>query len=313
VEKIEFNRPLVDASIRFLKKIARLEKIRLDLSTAHAILSDCNCDMRQALCQLQAILCKPLKIETVIDNKVPSSSLVNVSIEAPSLNSLIHSSIIEDSCHFHIDNYYKSIFYLDFLTKKLANNYLECTNLNETINFKKYDMFILRDGLTDNLTPQQQQQQQQQTSTSSGSTKTQQQDENQIVSTTLTTTTFNPFMATTNKVINVPYSLNIEDFSIYNSLIHRTILNDYFTSFMYYFNHQINDKRGNVLFRDWSKQGQINRFNFVANKSINRFAQATFKLTSNPALILDYRSYMQIISQIEEEKIASNLKRGGRR
>ena len=53
VEKVDFIRPRVDASVRYLKKIAMLENAMLDTPTAYEIIQNSGCDMRRALIQLQ--------------------------------------------------------------------------------------------------------------------------------------------------------------------------------------------------------------------------------------------------------------------
>jgi hypothetical protein len=55
VEKIEFIRPRIDASIRFLKSVALKEQNDLDTHIAYNIIRDCKCDMRRALVQLQLL------------------------------------------------------------------------------------------------------------------------------------------------------------------------------------------------------------------------------------------------------------------
>lgn len=53
VEKIDFMQPRIDASVRFLKRVAKKEHAELDTPTAYQILNDTKCDLRRALIQLQ--------------------------------------------------------------------------------------------------------------------------------------------------------------------------------------------------------------------------------------------------------------------
>ena len=53
VERVEFMQPRIDASVRFLKKVAKQEHAELDTPTAYQILKDTKCDLRRALIQLQ--------------------------------------------------------------------------------------------------------------------------------------------------------------------------------------------------------------------------------------------------------------------
>jgi hypothetical protein len=64
-----------------------------------------------------------------------------------------------------------------------------------------------------------------------------------------------------------------------------------------------------VDFKDWSKYGHVDQFNYSSNVSVNKFAFNSFKSTSSRSMSLDYRPFLQIICQLEEIKQTNNNKR----
>jgi hypothetical protein len=170
--------------------------------------------------------------------------------------------------------FFKNIFFLDVVTKGLRHfNSNTHTDLSDS--FKKYDLFILRDGLTDNSS----------------------------LNTAVSFNPFNPFIPQVT-LSDESVDFNIDDFNKYNSFTTREHLYDLYETHMYLFN----DFKP-VKFDDWYKHGTINEFNYSSNVSVNRFALNALKLTTSSALSLDYRPYLHQISQIEEFKQVTSTSR----
>jgi hypothetical protein len=186
IEKVTFVMPRVDEATLYLKKISKQEKYDLDTPAAYKIIRDCKCDMRRALIQLQTLINSTLTPKPVNLPKPDSNDLIEYLPNA--LN------------NFEKSTYFENYFYLDQLTKKLkyhSNIYVE-----EEKNLKKYDLVLLKDGLSDN---------------SSSCTNT---------------STFNPFLP-----MNSTTALqdHIEE-SIFYSDIER--LHEHYNEYMFLFNKQ---------------------------------------------------------------------------
>ena len=269
IEKIDFVRPRIEAAIKFLKKVASAENKELDKPTANKIIQECNFDMRRALMQFH-VLCFSTRAQKLI-----ALSDNNTHQESFDLNQHL-SRVTFLKCKFHNEEtFFQNIFLLDSLSRSMckfnANIYFDLS-----IGFKKYDLFILRDGLTDNSS----------------------------LSTTATVS-FNPFNLNApqtgmqaNSEDNVDF--NIDDFNKSNSILVRDFLYDLYETYMCLFN-----EFKCVKFQDWYKHGAVNQFNYSSNVSMNRFAAYAFKLTSNSSLTLDYRPFLHQICQIEDLKQAS--------
>ena len=166
----------------------------------------------------------------------------------------------------------------------------ECPN-----SFKRYDMFILRDGLTDSLTSGSSSSLTSTVATSSTSSAGGLQPQlagQQVSMATLTAAEIQ------NMLSNVVVDFFIkDDLSFSYSLTYKDQLFDIYKSFIYLFN-----ENRLIDINDWIMHGTVYRFNYPSNTAINKFAQASNKFTSNPALSLDYRPYLQKICQYEELK-----------
>lgn len=154
VERIEFERPRVDASIRFLMSVAVRETgTKLEMPTVYEIVRECRCDMRRSLLQLQALICNS-------DSKETGSTLID-QYKAHTKNGTLNldqamaaSLFLPCPSHNH-DAYFESIFFLDGLVRHLSRTQYTATNDNVdsmSACFKPYDKLIIRDGLTDNST-----------------------------------------------------------------------------------------------------------------------------------------------------------------
>ena len=272
IERIDFVRPRIEAAIKFLKKVANLENKELDKHTANKIIQDCKFDMRRALMQFQ-VLCFSSKEKLIT---MPNSSLFQDSTTFDLNNHL--TKVTFKTCEFHNENrFFSNTFFLDSLTKSMCkfNGNVDSDLSNR---FKKYDLFILRDGLTDNSS----------------------------MNTSASFNPFNPFvMGGQNTCItedNVDF--NIDDFNKCNSITVRDHMYDLYETYMSLFNES-----KSVSFCDWCKHGAINQFSYSSNVSMNRFASYAFKLTSNSSLALDYRPFLHQICQIEELKQVSSSSR----
>ena len=272
IERIDFVRPRIEAAIKFLKKVATLENKVLDTHMANKLIQESKFDMRRALMQFQALY---------FSNKSQNAISLNKNSQVDSFDLNKHlSSIAFSKCKFHNEmKFFKNIFFLDIVTKGLCHfNGNIYTDLADS--FKKYDLFILRDGLTDNSS----------------------------LSTNASFNPFNPFMPQTSNTqvtsSDDSVDFNIDDFNKFNSITTREHLYDLYETHMYLFN----DFKC-VKFHDWYKHGTINQFSYSSNVSMNRFALNAFKLTSNSSLSLDYRPYLHHICQIEEFKQATTTSR----
>lgn len=140
VEKVDFIRPRTDAAVRYLKRIAKKENAELDTPTAYQILQNSGCDMRRALIQLQMyIVTSSTRSINLRDAYSASVSTLNLAKYLPSLLECTHT-------HLELLN---PIFFLDQISKKIAPSKLN-TSLDAE-QFKKYDMVLLKDGLSDNV------------------------------------------------------------------------------------------------------------------------------------------------------------------
>lgn len=144
VEKVDFYRPRVDAAIRFLKNIAKAESVSLDRSTAYRIIQECKCDMRKSINQLQIMLTNTNRLEI---KKIKSAAMQT------SLN-LNKFFVFETKCYLHKEDYYLNrLLFMDMLSKRILNCLrLESGyvfNKEQPVNFKRYDLMMLRDGLSD--------------------------------------------------------------------------------------------------------------------------------------------------------------------
>lgn len=148
VERIEFERPRVDASIRFLVSVAGREMpaSKLETSTAYEIVRECKCDMRKSLVQLQALIGGARS--ALIDQYKANSRNGTLN-----LNQALSGSLFL-ACPVHNHNaFFENIFFLDGLVRRMINSqttlFNDCVE-NSSSSFKPFDKFILRDGLTDN-------------------------------------------------------------------------------------------------------------------------------------------------------------------
>ncbi len=282
VEKIEFIRPRIDASTRFLKSIALKENIDIDTHIAYKIIRDCKCDMRRALVQLQVLLKKSSKEKNEINiNKIFSN--LNSDLSTLDLNRLLTRSINNKNCKYHNENaYFNNIWFLDLLTKRLKydqNTDLTANHLNSCDSlFKRYDLFILRDGLTDNTLANSSLSSLNGNGQSSGTPS-------------VSSYNFNPFIPQSSQLkIDTSSSKS-------NAILVREHMFNIYDLFIKLFN----DNKM-IDFTEWSKHGQTNQFNYPSNLAINRFAQALFKFTSNESISLDYRPYLQQMCHYEKLK-----------
>lgn len=286
VEKIDFVRPRVDAAVRFLKSVAKKENRKIDTATASRIITECKCDMRRALVQLQALIgygTNRASIES--DHALMDKYRLSGLNSTQNLNKHLSKWLFSSCGHHNEANYFRSIFYLDVLCKQLLKyNHMEnMSNINAetSVNFKRYDMFLLKDGLTDN--------------SNSNSLN------------------FNPFLnAQQIQMLNQDVKnqqqlqrVSNHDMNNYNTTLLKYQLSDFYTTFITLFNdHTLID------LNDWLKHGAVNKFNFISCGCINKLAQNMFKFTSNSSLTLDYRPYLQVICGIEElRQQANNRKR----
>lgn len=139
IEKISFNMPRVDAATKFLKKISKLENYDLATPSAYKILTDCKCDIRRALNQLQVIVSSTLLANTT--DLAPKKSDDSSQLRDYLSNSLNNINKL---------NYFENFFFLDQLTKRiLKKNHPYQTVMND-LSFKKYDQVLIKDGLSDN-------------------------------------------------------------------------------------------------------------------------------------------------------------------
>lgn len=263
IEKIDFNRPRIDASVRFLKSVAKAESARLDTPTAYKILKECKCDMRRALFQLQALLSS-----SSAGGSNSSLSLMK-KYKLMAINSTLNfsdflSKSFNSKCNFHNENkLFENIFFLDKLGKSILKYlYLENSsnfNQEQPASFRRFDLLLLKDGLTDNSSAN---------------------------------VSFNPFLyQQTNE------TRSREDLTKLNTTFAKEELNEFYQHFILMFN----DKKF-IDFSDWSNYGAINEYNFASNVSINRLAQSLFRFTSNSSLCVEYRPFLQQICKIEETK-----------
>jgi hypothetical protein len=313
VEKIEFVRPRVDASIKYLKNVAKQENFELDTPTAYRLVRESKCDMRRALVQLQAIMGK--KVASIgfhksdCSYKESSSTTKSYYQNSYSIGSSgagdtlelekILSNSIKSECVYHTNAYFESLFYLDQLTLIFKTHNLDLFNSmyvsvdESTSSFRKYDSFILKDGLNDHSVASFSSS----TSPSSGQTN----------NSSSSNSTFNPFIShhpNTNALVDLN-SLNEDNDRFKNSSI---TLRDHLYDFYETFISLLNDKRL-IELRDWSKYGNTNKQNFASNNAMNKFAQANNKFTSNRSLYLDYRPALQQICQNEEQKQSQSNRR----
>ena len=147
VEKIDFCRPRIDAAVRFLKSVAKAESISLHRSLAYRIIQECKCDMRKSLNQMQIML-------TNTDKDLTKKLKFAVKHANLNLNSFF---IYETNCGLHKDGFYLDQFlYMDMLSKRILDYlHLEtgCVfNQEQPVNFKRFDLMMLKDGLSDHMT-----------------------------------------------------------------------------------------------------------------------------------------------------------------
>ena len=264
--------------------------------------------MRRALIQLHALISSSNEPKSDTNNEPGKLAKMVMSLvdDDGSNNSTMDLSkyldkAIEEKCVFHMRKYFDNLIFLDQLTKQLKVRYLgwnstrymndECPN-----SFKRYDMFILRDGLTDSVTsgPSSSATSNSTTATSSSTPAGLQPSTGQqmVAMATLTAAEIQ------NMLSNVAVDFFIkDDLSFSYSLTYKDQLFDIYKSFITLFN-----ENRLIDINDWLMHGTVYRFNYPSNTAINKFAQASNKFTSNPALSMDYRPYLQKICQYEELK-----------
>ncbi len=130
VEKVDFIRPRIDASVRYLKKIAKLQHAPLDTPTAYELIQQTNGDMRRALIQLQL----QLVTSRPATNTAPRNTTLQLAKYLSSLLNCPHTPTKPNPIHF-----------LDRLAKQLQHS--QFTNTHEQ--FKRYDSVVFKDGLSD--------------------------------------------------------------------------------------------------------------------------------------------------------------------
>lgn len=150
IERIEFERPRVDACVRFLVSVAKREAaaMKLELSTAYEIVRECRCDMRKSLVQLQALIggqSTPEPTALIDQYKAQArNGTLNLS------QALSASLFLPCTDHNH-DAYFDNLFFLDSLARRI--NESMCLGVSAAAatpaGFRPYDKFIVRDGLTD--------------------------------------------------------------------------------------------------------------------------------------------------------------------
>ena len=263
IEKIDFLRPRVDASIKFLKKIAEMENVELETPVAYEIVRESKCDMRRALIQMQALLSS--NQSTTDQYSINSNSTL-------SLDKYLPQSLLESTCNWHRNlKNSENLIFLDNLTKQFKQKSFQLnSNFEMSTDVKKYDSILIRDGLSDN------------TDLFNNSSSAM----NQTAS---SNNSFNPFIQQSNLDLS---KFHFEEYNLTSSIDQ---LNELYDIFINLFN-----KNKYINFYDWNKFGFVNTFNYTSSPSINKFAQYNYKFTSNSALSLDYRAFLQQICRIEE-------------
>lgn len=134
VEKVDFQRPRVDASVRYLKRIAKLENSTLDTPTAYELIESAGRDMRRALIQLQ------MRVVSSHDRhlKLPAHSSHNTLELSKYLPGLLDCS--------HGDQTLNGFFFLDQLSRHLTQGSMPSIQPDH---FKCYDTVVYKDGLSD--------------------------------------------------------------------------------------------------------------------------------------------------------------------
>lgn len=158
VERIGFERPRVDACVRFLVSVAARETphVKLETSTAYGIARECRCDMRKSLVQLQALIGGGASSKSLASW---SSSLID-HYKSQSRNGTLDlnqalSASLFISCPNHNHNaFFDNLFFLDVLNRRLHDSQTSLdrakTQHSPAAGFRPYDKLIVRDGLTDN-------------------------------------------------------------------------------------------------------------------------------------------------------------------
>ncbi len=282
IEKIQFSLPRVDAGVKFLKSIATMEKSELDTSTAYKIVHDCKCDMRRAMVQLQTLIGTGNQKNSLLD--FYKQNAVNGTLN---MTKQLNKYAFSYCKHHQYSLFFDSLFSLDMLSKRLGDLFvLDSNKLNSSIlgiESLTYDLFLIKDGLSDNST---------------GASNN--------------STSFNPFLtqpqiqAAAQFEKNNDHVHNVDRFDLtkFNTTYLKNELLDFYLHFIVWFN-----ENRFIDFTDWFKHGRVNRYGYASSACMNRFAQFTFKFTSNSALSLEYRPYLHEICRIEELKQQSQNKR----
>jgi hypothetical protein len=298
IEKIQFSRPRVDAGVKFLKNVAVAERNELDTSTAYKIVHDCKCDMRRALCQLQAVLAAtgPNPVQSchrlldVYRKSAAASSTLNLA------RHLTRHVFTAPKCAHHTPSlYFDNLFVLDSLSRRLTHLFkLDCSDINGVnavgadTSDRAYDLFLIKDGLSDHST----------------------------ATTTSSNLAFNPFLtqqqiqgaAQYERNTDSVHSLDRFDLTKFNTTYLKHELLELYEHVMTLFNE--NGSSNNTIdFADWCKHGRSDRLGYAASSCMSRFAQHTNKFTSNKSLGLEYRPFLHEICRLEELKQQSQAKR----
>lgn len=160
VERIDFERPRVDACVRFLVSVAKREtSMKLEMSTAYEIVRECGCDMRKSLVQLQALIGGDANPSVSSNQLTSSSSLIDLyKAHARNgtldLNQALSASLFLPCPVNNHNAYFDSVFFLDAIVRRLHESQSCLSRVDVSPNspsgFAPYDKLIVRDGLTDN-------------------------------------------------------------------------------------------------------------------------------------------------------------------
>ncbi|CAF0835332.1 unnamed protein product [Brachionus calyciflorus] len=121
IEQIEFIRPKMDTALGYLRKIANLEGYKIEDLIIQKILQESKGDMRRSINELQALIGSNQK---TIQNLNNTNLIVNFLTNT------------------------NNLLYLDFLTSHILKLPL-CLKTYKDVTFKRYDMFIIKDGFND--------------------------------------------------------------------------------------------------------------------------------------------------------------------
>ena len=133
VEKIDFVRPRIESSIKFLKKVASLESKVLDKPTANKIIQESKFDMRRAIMQLHAL---------IYSSKKNDKLCIVSSNDSFDLNRELTASTFAKCKSHNEDKFFGNIFFLDSLTSNLGKFSGVRLSADVSNGFKKACIFL---------------------------------------------------------------------------------------------------------------------------------------------------------------------------